>query len=436
MKRKNVTVLLVVVMCFLNVLVGCQKQKSEDVEVVQSASKDDISDKKILEYWTMWNETEIQGQVIKEAVDDFMKINPDIKVNITWCGREIRKTLQPALDKKEAVDIWDEDVERVVKNWGDYTLTLDDYVKKSYPTTGGKAYEECINYNLMNLIKLFSDDNTLKAVPYQAYITSFMYNKDHFIDAGITETPKTWEEFLHVCEKLKEKGHTPLTTDDAYADALIGYHLSRIKGYEWVEELVADKSKAMWDDEAVLQMAKDYEYLASQGYFSKNVDSNIWPAGQQEVASGDVTMYVNGSWLPNEVLGTTGPDFNWGQFSYPAVKDGVETIGNLNFGSQCYAINKECEYPEEAFRLIAHITTGEWDEKLATSSMGMPSSNDAEWPIQLQEAKGVLENATQWNPYGCGISSNIDLTPTIISNFQKLMSGELTAERFIEEMKK
>ena len=51
-----------------------------------------------LVWWSMWNETEPQAKVYKEAVNDYMSQHPKVQVSIQWNGREIRKTLPPALD--------------------------------------------------------------------------------------------------------------------------------------------------------------------------------------------------------------------------------------------------------------------------------------------------------------------------------------------------
>lgn len=91
------------------------------------------SDAKLV-YWTMWNEAEPQGMVIAEAVEAFTA-ETGIKVEVNFNGREIRKTLQPALDAGETIDVFDEDIERVVNTWGNYLLPLDEYVAKSYSTT-------------------------------------------------------------------------------------------------------------------------------------------------------------------------------------------------------------------------------------------------------------------------------------------------------------
>ena len=43
------------------------------------------------------------------------------------------------------------------------------------------------------------------------------------------------------------------------------------------------------------------------------IRDSVWPAGQNtELALGTAAMYLNGSWLPNEVKDMAGPDFHWG----------------------------------------------------------------------------------------------------------------------------
>lgn len=388
-----------------------------------------------LVYDSMWNPTEPQALVLQDAINDFMSQNPGVKVEVQWVGREIRKTLQPALDNGQKIDIWDEDIERVVKNWGAYALDLEEYVSKTYPTTDGKAYQDAVMGNLLDLARNFAPDKKLYAIPYQPFVFAIMYNKDHFDKAGITSVPKTWDEFLVACEKLKASGFVPLTTDDAYVDTLIGYQLARYKGTEWVQKLVTDKTNAMWDDPAVLQAAKDFQELHDKGYFSDTVGANKWPAGQQDVASGTVSMYLNGTWLVNEIMGSTGPDFKWGTFSYPAVTNGVDGVSAANYGAQAFQINKNCESKDAAFALIAFLTTGKWDSELAQKSFGVPVSGAAQWPAQLAEAKEVFNSLDTVYPWAAGIQSDTDKLPIIAESFTKLISGSISAEEFVEAMK-
>ena len=398
-----------------------------------SCGKAEDPNKKKIVYWSMWNEVEPQGQVIKAAIEDYMKKYPDVTVEVNWNGREIRKTLQPALDNNQTIDMWDEDLERTIRTWGKYALPLDDYIAKSYNGTDGKAYQDVVIKSLLDLGRTFSDDGKLYAVPYQPFTFLIMYNKDHFAKAGITKLPETWEEFKDACGKLKAAGFIPITVDDAYVDVIIGYQIARYKGSDWVKKLVQE---GLWDDPAVLQAAKDWEEMYKLGYISPNVAGNKYPQGQQEIANGEVSMYLNGTWLVNEIMPTTGPDFPWGQFPYPTFPNGVSGLYDLNYGGQSFQVNKNTKYPEEVFQLIVHLTTGEWDKQLAEKTYGVPMANTTDWPKQLSDAKEVFSKLGACYPWAGGIEFNPDKTPVITAAFTGVLTGKNTAEQFVAEVKK
>ena len=45
---------------------------------------------------------------------------------------------------------------------------------------------------------------------------------------------------------------------------------------------------------------------------------------------------------------------------------------------------------ELAMAFIAYMTTGEYDEKLAATTYGIPMGVDTPWPTQLEDAKKVI----------------------------------------------
>lgn len=378
-----------------------------------------------LVYWSMWESTEPQGQAIQEAVDAYTA-ETGVKVDLQFKGRTgNREALQPALDGGTQIDIFDEDIDRVNNMYAKYLLDLEDLVKES-------GYEDTAIPGLMAACR-DAGGGTLKTIPYQPNVFAFFYNKDLFEQAGIEKEPTTWAEFLDVCQKLKDAGITPMTMDDAYATSVVGYHLARLVGEEKVIEIVTE---GKWDDPAVLQMAQDIEELAKNGYYSEMVGSNVWPAGQNtELALGTAAMYLNGSWLPNEVKDMAGEDFKWGCFAYPELENGANGIETNNFGAQVFGINKDTKMPQEAFDLIKFITTGEYDKKLADMSVGIPSdTTNAEWPAMVECAKPVIEQSTGRFTWAAGVETNVDMTPVIKENFIKLMAGSLTADEFVAAM--
>lgn len=422
MKKKILSVLLCTAMV-ASMAVGCGGKKSD--------SGSSSSDK--LVYWSMWEATEPQGQAIQEAIDAYTK-ETGVEVDVQFKGRTgIREGLESALKSGTNIDMFDEDIDRVNGTWGSYLMDLEQLAKDN-------DYEKTANAGLIQACRDVAG-GTLKSIPYQPNVFAFFYNQNLFDQARIKETPKTWDEFLDVCQKLKDAGITPMTMDDAYATCVIGYHLGRYVGEEGVKKIVTE---GLWDDPAVLQMAKDIEELASKGYFSENVGKNVWPNGQNvELAGGQVAMYLNGSWLPNEVKATAGPDFKWGCFAYPELGEcetnieGAKATGteSNNFGAQVFAINKDSQKSKEAFDLITYITKGEYDQKLADASIGIPAdTTNTEWPELVKCAKPVIETSTNRFSWAVGVESNADMTPSIKENFIKLMAGTLDAEGFVSAM--
>ena len=54
-----------------------------------------------------------------------------------------------------------------------------------------------------DLIKMETYGDILAGLPWNQDPRSFWYNKEAFDEAGITELPTTWDEFLECCEKIK-----------------------------------------------------------------------------------------------------------------------------------------------------------------------------------------------------------------------------------------
>lgn len=381
---------------------------------------------KTIVYWSMWESTEPQGQVIQKAVDAYMAASGNT-VDLQFKGRTgIREGLEPALEAGTVIDLFDEDIDRVNKMWGKYLLDLEELSKAS-------DYEATAIAGLIGACREVGG-GTLKSIPYQPNVFNVFYNKEIFAEAGITAEPTTWAEFLDVCEKIKAAGYIPLTSDDAYIQTNLGYHLARLLGEAGVHKVVTE---GLWAEEpAVLKAAQDYQELFDKGYLSPTMGSSVWPANQNgELALGDAAMYLNGSWLPNEVKAMTGPDFQWGCFAYPALEGGVTGVEAANYGAQVLAINAKTEVAEEAFEIIKYITKGEFDLLLSQESVGIPAdTSNTEWPAMLAGVKPVMDSLTTRFSWAAGIEDNADATPIIKENFQKLVSGTLDAQGFVDAM--
>lgn len=385
-----------------------------------------MAEGKTITYWSMWESTEPQGQALQEAIDAY-QADTGNTVDVQFKGRTgIREGLQPALDAGTNIDLFDEDIDRVNQTWGSYLLDLEDFVAES-------GYEDTAIAGLISACRE-AGGGTLKSIPYQPNLFNFFYNKAIFEEAGVEAVPTTWDEFLDVCAKVKEAGYIPLTCDDAYITCMFGYHLGRMIGEDGVKDVVTNGNWA--EEPAVLEMAQAYEELASNGYFSENIEGNVWPAGQNtELALGFAAMYLNGSWLPNEVKDMAGEDFQWGCFGYPAIEGGVTGTEAANYGAQVFAINNKSENAAEAFELIQYFTKGEYDQKLSEMSIGIPAdTTNTEWPAMLSDVKPVMDSLTTRWTWAVSAEANADITPVLKENFLKLCGGSITAQEFVDAM--
>lgn len=428
MKKMMAGVLLVAVL-----LGGCGQQAAEST-VTQAPAAAGQADEASggnageyagvkLVYWSSWEATEPQGIVIDEAVKAF-EAATGAEVDLQFKGRKgIKEGLIPALDANQQVDIFEGTNNK--SNFGDRIISLEELVRNA-------NYENDTNPIMMELARSYYD-GTLKEIPYQLKGNGYLYNRELFKQAGIEKAPANWNDFLETCQKLKDAGITPLTTDDAYAMQAFGMHLARLLGSDTVKEVV---NNGEWDRPEVLATAQCFEELAANGYFSKLVGSNVWPTGQNtEFATGMVAMYCSGTFIPNEVKSITGDTFEWGFFNYPEVAGGINGTEAMVAGFQSFAITSKCENQEAAFALIETLTRGEWDQKLAEESLGLPADlNNDIWPVQLAEVKPYMDGCTEIFAISGGLENNPDITPALKENLMKLYAGNCTAQEFVANM--
>ena len=257
-------------------------------------------------------------------------------------------------------------------------------------------------------------------------------NKNIFDDCGITKYPETWTEFMDTCEKIKAKGYTPVTTDSNYATSWVGYYMSRLMGNDEVANLSNDSSA--WSNPKVLEAAKAIEDMAKKGYFDPVIETNTYPNAQQSMVINEkIAMYINGTWLPNEVKDSTPDDFKWGSFAFPTVEGGVDDQTSGCYSSYGIAINKDAteEEAKAAAAFGVYVTTA-FDQKFSDMANAIPVGVDGVWPDSLKDAQQVMSKYTNRYPSQTALILNSNSKQIIADACLKLMGGSITAEEFVE----
>ncbi|MBE3118183.1 MAG: hypothetical protein IMZ50_05430 [Candidatus Atribacteria bacterium] len=443
MNTKKIFILLATLLTLVSlVLGGCGPAKTPAPTAIEApativpatkAPPTATSEPVTLVYWSMWNADEPMGVVMQQAIDAFEAANPNVTINVTWQGRPGRNLFTPAIDSGTVIDLVDQDTGRIALTWGDkYILGLDSYLSQPAIGEEGKTVSDTIFPLLMNQYK--TADGNIASVPYNPYINLWFYNKAQFQAAGITQVPTTFDEWMTDNAALKAAGYSSVFTydPDYYTDVMSGDSAQRYVGCQAFKDALTDKTGEAWNSAGLVQWATDMAALSA--YVLPGTSANLYPAGQQAFALGDVTMTFNGTWLPSEVKDTAGPDFQWGNFSWPAVTNGVGTINDYDMGSQGMAITKVSTHPDVAFEFTKYVVS--LDIQTAVVATGYPSAHvDVPWTGAVTDAYNLMKNAQTGFGWACeGWNTGDFFGNDLLPAFTDLITGKISAVAFTAKM--
>lgn len=164
-------------------------------------------------------------------------------------------------------------------------------------------------------------------LPLTQHFVAFFYNKDAFAQAGVTP-PETWDEFLAVCEALKNAGITPIALGSRErwpAQFWLDYPLLRTAGPQYRAELMA--GTASYTDPEVARAFEMWKLLVDRGYFTENANAYDWAEAATMVGTGQAAMTLMGTWfmqLDDQIGWEAGEDYDF--FPFPVVDPAVANV--------------------------------------------------------------------------------------------------------------
>ena len=265
------------------------------------------------------------------------------------------------------------------------------------------------------------------------------YNKSQFATAGITGTPKTWAEFLTVCEKLKAAGFTPLLAagaGDAWATPIMltGILTADVlsKNPKFIQDYKSGKTSL---SSVGLASFKKFENLVSKGYFNKDALSISYGQVKDKFETGGGAMYPMGTWQAAGV----GKGFDIGVFPLPT-DSGVVSIGVSV--SQVPFISAKTKFAAQALKAgIAIAGSKAGGEASAKADALFP--NVKGWTASsalsnlFKESFAIYVNSKK--TAGFGWTGGMDEMPSgFMTDLQKttqaIMDGSKTAAQVVAEL--
>lgn len=161
------------------------------------------------------------------------------------------------------------------------------------------------------------------AIPNGVSFWPMFYSKTVFAKYGLTP-PKTWADFLNICDTLKKNGITPLaaSVDGAWPAFIWFEQLMISTDPQLYTDLMANKVK--FTDPKVVAVFNTWKGLIDKGYFTP-LDTKFFGADAATLVKAGTMLPVgtwnNGAFTSNSMVG----DVDYGAFVIPNINPALKT---------------------------------------------------------------------------------------------------------------
>jgi raffinose/stachyose/melibiose transport system substrate-binding protein len=175
------------------------------------------------------------------------------------------------------------------------------------------------------------------------------YNKQMFEQLGL-KVPQTYEEFLALCEALKQAGKIPIAF--ANQGGWPAYHLfsvwaNNFAGKEKMDELLFDSGS--WDDPDIIAAIEEFFVnFRDKGYLIPETNAVAYADAQNLFVAEQAGMHISGTWALNGLLDRN-PAFDIGWFFIPSPKGTTVPPAGLGSG---FFVSANTKVPDAAVRYL------------------------------------------------------------------------------------
>ena len=249
---------------------------------------------------------------------------------------------------------------------------------------------------LYNFMSTQSFEGVCYGVPSTGNANGVLYNKRIFAEAGVTELPKTPDEFIAALKAVKEKTDAiPLYTNYAAGwtmgawDAYMGVAATGRATYmnqelAHTKDPFADQGNGT-GPYAVYKILYD---AAAEGLIEDDYTTTDWEGCKPMLNNGQIATMVLGSWAFTQMRDAAGGEHpeDVGYMAFPITIDGKQYApagGDYNFG-----INAKASY-EEKLASLYYLKWLTHESGFAYSEGGVPIDKNGEYPDLYAAFDGI-----------------------------------------------
>lgn len=315
-------------------------------------------------------------RTMEKMITAFEAENSDIKVNYTNYNYnpEYLAALAAGAGANNLGDVLGLQPGSLTQQYRDYLIDLAPYAEKTW----GENWEEKIYGINASQMRLGNPDGdkSVYIIPIESQIINIFYNTKIFAELGLN-VPTTWQELVDVSAKLTENGYAPLYFGGA--DGWQHVNVYTMLATQYGDQIyAAQDGSGKWTDEHLLKAMEAYKSMFDDGIMQVGaLSNNAYPDGVSLFTAGKIGMMALGSWWFQE---KTAPDavplvedWSFANFYLPPIDENATAspaIGGMDFG---YGISKNCEHPEEAWKLLSSFAAGVGNQTAINDLNNLPA---------------------------------------------------------------
>ena len=374
-------------------------------------------------------------ETFQKLVDEFQKQNAAIKVTVNTTAHEQFKPLLGSwLASKDAPD--------VVTWFAGYRMQafaakgLLEPIDTVFP--GGSFEKE-----FPAAFKLpVSYEGKIYFMPVSWYWWAVYYNKEVFAKLKLTP-PKTWDDFLALCEQVKKAKLSPIAIgakDTWTAGGWFDYMDTAVNGGPFHQKLTM--GEVPYTDPQVKETFGYIAELSKKGYFIPNATSYSWQEAANLLFEGKAAMYLMGQFIKDVAPENKKPVIDF--FPFPYV--GGRTEYAVDTPTDGFMIPVNAKHKQAAKKFMAFLATKEAQEMFCkplgrlAANINVPVPNeDAERGLSMVKgasfAAQFYDRDAPEEMAAKGMNAIIDIMATPDKMDDILAALDKERERIYEELK-
>ncbi|WP_291530902.1 ABC transporter substrate-binding protein [Bifidobacterium sp. UBA4282] len=362
-------------------------------------------------------------QIMQPFIDKFEEENPDIAIDFSYSPPtpEYIQTLQTRLVGNQAPDVF------IITSENKADLMDNDYVLD--------LTNEPFMENISQANKDFvSRDGKVYGMSLTSWASGIVYNKDLLAEVGVEEPPATWDEFLDLCQDLKDAGITPYleTIADGLSripDAFLGSQFAQ-EGVD-VTTLVDEDPQTPGADEK--EAVEAWMELYERDLVTRDTVGISGDDMKTQFANGQVAMICTGPW---DFSTFQDADMNWGYAPMPILEEGMESYAQGS-PSPAFAIYSKLEGEKlDAAKKFLEFMASDWALDQQTANGNAVTVEGYESEVTEQYTTVYQQNV---QPGTYFLSTNFYSNPDVLitaqqAESQRLVQGEITVDEWADNI--